>query len=319
MSRFAYVLDDKGVAEVEPAEAAQRRDSAIFTWIHLEGTEDARAWVHQCVDLPDTVEDALFAIETRPRLAKIGAGALVNLRGRSATPEEDEDDPLVSIRVWAEAGRVVSTGRRRMVTIHPLREAMKDGRIRDPGDLIAMLASEITSNLDPEVVKLGDEVDACEGEIGRNETFRMRRMIAGARAEAIEYRRFLVPQREAIERLATLDLPWIEEADRSHLREAADRAARMAEELEAIRERSALLHEQLTDLRAEEIDRRALLVSVVALVFLPLTFLTGLLGMNVDGIPYAHEPWAFWGVVGVCVAIAAGVAGYFASVHWFRR
>jgi zinc transporter len=56
----------------------------------------------------------------------------------------------------------------------------------------------------------------------------------------------------------------------------------------------------------------------VALVFLPLTFLTGLLGMNVEGIPFADAPWAFWGVVSVCVAAAALIAGYFVRAHWFR-
>ena len=78
------------------------------------------------------------------------------------------------------------------------------------------------------------------------------------------------------------------------------------------------MHEQITDLRAEMIDTRALLISIVALVFLPLTFLTGLLGMNVNGIPFAHEPWAFAGVVGVCVAMAAAIVGWFLKQHWFR-
>jgi zinc transporter len=59
-------------------------------------------------------------------------------------------------------------------------------------------------------------------------------------------------------------------------------------------------------------------ISVVALVFLPLTFLTGLLGMNVSGIPFAHEPWAFGAVVGVSIAIAIGVAWYFIRARWFR-
>ncbi len=54
------------------------------------------------------------------------------------------------------------------------------------------------------------------------------------------------------------------------------------------------------------------------MVFLPLTFLTGLLGMNVEGIPYAKEPWAFWGVVGVSAAIAVVITGYFIRRHWFR-
>lgn len=83
--------------------------------------------------------------------------------------------------------------------------------------------------------------------------------------------------------------------DRLHLREAADRFARMVEELEAVRERAALLHEQQTDLRAEMVDRRSLAIAVVAFIFPPLTFVTGLLGMNVEGIPFAAIRWAFWG------------------------
>ena len=154
--------------------------------------------------------------------------------------------------------------------------------------------------------------------VGARNALRLRTTIAHARSRAIGYRRFVAPQRVALEKLATLDVDWLEDADRMHLNDAADRAARMAEELEAIRERAALLHEQLTDLRAELIDTRGLVISVVALVFLPLTFLTGLLGMNVNGIPFAHEPWAFAAVVGVCVAISVAVAWYFIRAKWFR-
>ena len=103
-----------------------------------------------------------------------------------------------------------------------------------------------------------------------------------------------------------------------HLREAADRFARMAEELEAVRERAALLHEQLTDLRAEIVDRRSLAIAVVAFIFLPLTFITGLLGMNVEGIPFAQRDWAFWGVFGLCFLIAVIVLGWFAVRQWLE-
>jgi zinc transporter len=91
----------------------------------------------------------------------------------------------------------------------------------------------------------------------------------------------------------------------------------MAEELEAVRERSALLHEQITDLRAEKIDRRSLIIAIVAMIFLPLTFLTGLLGMNVDSIPYAHTPHAFWGVTAFSLLLGAAVTFYFARARWF--
>src|SRR3546814_1551580 len=100
---------------------------------------------------------------------------------------------------------------------------------------------------------------------------------------------------------------WLHDDDRLHLAAAADRAARMAEELDSIRERAALMHEALTDLRAEQIDSRSLLISLVALVFLPVTFINGLYGMNVENLPSAKKPWAFDAIFGICNAFAPGV------------
>ncbi len=74
-----------------------------------------------------------------------------------------------------------------------------------------------------------------------------------------------------------------------------------------------------TEAVRKHMEARALLISIVALIFLPLTFITGLLGMNVQGIPYADEPWAFWAVVALCLLIAVLVIGYFARIHWLRR
>lgn len=290
-----------------------------FVWCHLDGRlSEERAWLEAESGLGQGIISALTAVETRPRAEPVGNGALVNLRGLGTTPDDDPD-PLVSIRIWAEKGRVISVGFRSLAATHTVQDQMKAGQIRDPGDLIAALAMAVTDALDPVVAEMGDSMDSCEADLDPSRIFSMRRAIARARSDAIQYRRFVAPQRQALERLATLEAPWLEEDDRLHLRDAADRFARMAEELEAVRERAALLHEQLTDLRAEQIDTRTLLISVVALVFLPLTFLTGLLGMNVKGIPFADAPWAFWGVVGICALLSVGITGYFLRAHWFRN
>ena len=55
------------------------------------------------------------------------------------------------------------------------------------------------------------------------------------------------------------------------------------------------------------------------MVFLPLTFITGLYGMNVEGLPYAKAPWAFDAILGGCAVIAAGIVIYFVQRHWFER
>lgn len=265
--------------------------------------------------LPDLAANALLASETRPRCDGIDDAALVNLRGTALDPIRDSD-ALVSIRVWVEARRVTSVTRNPLAALVKAEAAMHAGRLVDGGDFVATLAQAISTQLDPEVADLGDQLDDCEGMLDDGDIYDMRRQIAILRSQAIVLRRFVAPDRDALAAMAQLEFRWISKEDRLHLREAADRFARMAEELETVRERAALLHEQLTDLRAEKVDRRSLAIAVVAFIFLPLTFVTGLLGMNVEGIPFAKDPWAFWGVVAFCVATGAAVMGWFALRQW---
>jgi len=290
-----------------------------FTWDHIDGRDEAELkWLEAQTDLVQTVRVSLTAVETRPRCQPLHDGVIINLRGLRES-ESEEGDELVSIRIWAERGRVISLSMRRLAGLDELRKEMEAGKYLDPGDLIAALAIRITHQLDPVVAALGDEVDDCEVSLSGEGAFELRRGIARARSQAINYRRFVVPQRQALESMSGLQMAWIEDDDRIHLREAADRFARMAEELEAVRERSALLHEQLTDLRAEKIDRRSLVIAIVAMIFLPLTFVTGLFGMNVDGIPYQHHPLSFWAVTGFSVIVGVVVTGYFVVTNWFKN
>lgn len=243
----------------------------------------------------------------------------MNLRGPAAE-EIDTSDRLVSIRMWVRRGKVDSVTRRPLAATVAVAAQMERGTILDPGDLVAAFARAISKQLDPEVAHLGDTLDDYESELDDSRAlYRLRSSIARIRSDSIAYRRFVAPNRDALVTLAELDFLWLAEEDRLHIREAADRFARMTEELEAVRERAALLHEQLTDLRGEQMETRALLISIVAFIFLPLTFITGLLGMNVEGIPYAREPWAFWGVVAFCFVIGAMVFAWFMWRHWLRR
>lgn len=317
MSGFAYLVRN-GVATALPIKDALEQPAEL-AWIHLTTNDErAKAWLDGAAGLSNHVIAALTATETRPRCDASGEGALINLRGLSSEATTDTD-PLASIRMFACGGQVFSVTRQHLSALGPMRAAIEAGSILDPGDLIAALAQEITAELDPVVADLGDTLDDSEEQIAEGRAFELRRKVSQTRSRAIGYRRFLVPQRIALEKLAALPGPWMRDDDRQHLTSAADRAARMAEELESIRERSALIHETLTDLRAEQIDQRSLIIAVSAMVFLPLTFITGLLGMNVAGIPFAHEPWAFWGVFGLCVAISVLVTAYFVGRRWFER
>jgi len=318
MSRM-FVRVGNAVRERDARDFADVAQIANFIWLHIDGMQDdVDALLAQVADIPEPAISALKAQETRPRCASFGHGALVNLRGLG-DPSAIDGDPLVSVRIWAQSRLAISLSYRQLGVLDRLTEQMAAGRFADPGDLIAATAIEITEALDPDIADLGDALDLIESSVLEEGKSGERHRVADLRSTAIAYRRFLSPQRQALERLMVLQESWLEPDDRMHLQEAADRCARMVEELEAVRERSALVHEALTDLRAEHMNRQALVLAVVALIFLPLTFVTGLLGMNVVGIPFAQEPWAFWGVTLFCLAVGGLVAIWFKATHWLHR
>lgn len=317
MSGFGYRIADGRATRVDVRDALE--EPADLAWIHLSTSDaEAQEWLASEARLDRYVVDALTATETRPRCEQVGDGALVNLRGRSS---EDlaSSDLLASVRIWGTRGRVFSVTRAHMVAIDAVQRGVEAGAVRDPGDLITAFATAITRDLDPEVAGLGDALDECEEQLTADRVFELRRTVTRVRVAAIGYRRFLSPQRVALETLAALPGDWLQADDRLHIAAAADRAARMAEELESIRERAALVHETLTDLRAEQLDSRSLVIAIVAMIFLPLTFITGVYGMNVKHLPYADEWWSFDAIMGGCVAIAAGITLYFVRRHWLGR
>jgi zinc transporter len=318
MSCDSLLVGDGIVRRMSPTEGADYVGPG-FIWTHIEGEDVPELMsLKGQADIPDVAAAALVATETRPRCDRFGEGALVNIRGPAAEIDASSDR-LVSIRMWIRNGKVNSVSRRRIAATDVVIQQMEAGKLTDPGDLVAAYAKAISTQLDPQVAELGDRLDDCESNFDPKQIYELRRGITEIRSEAIRFRRFVAPDRDALETLAHLDFDWLAEEDRLHIREAADRFSRMAEELEAVRERAALLHEQITDMRTEQLDQRSLLISIVAFIFLPLTFVSGLLGMNVEGIPYAREPWAFWGVVGFCVVIGAIVLAWFARRHWLRR
>jgi len=101
--------------------------------------------------------------------------------------------------------------------------------------------------------------------------------------------------------------------DRARLRETADTITRYVEDLDALRERAAVTHEELTTRLADRMNRTMSVLSLVAAVFLPLSFVTGLLGINVGGIR-ADDRGAVWLLVGTDSGFEATTSLYYTRV-----
>lgn len=319
-----FLLDGRGsgetasLAEIPEPDAPAPREAGPgqdFVWFHFQRDDDrTRAWLEAQSGLDSFVIQALLANDTRPRCTVHGEGAIVNLRGVNLHEGAEVED-MISVRFWIDAQRVVGVWIRPLFAIADVFDAIERGVAPvSPGDLIAKLALRLADRMEPTVAELHERIDDLEDQINAPETTaEPRAELADIRHQAIILRRFIGPQRDALTTLAIEDLAWLGDRDRSRIREAGDRTTRVLEELEAVRERAALVHDQLLERRAEQMNRYTLLLSVVAAIFLPLGLLTGLLGINVGGIPGAQTPWAFAAVTALIV-LAGGL-----EVWLFKR
>lgn len=286
-------------------------------WVHLDySAPRARSWLLEESDLDPVVAEALLADETRPRVLPDGDGLLLILRGVNLNPGADPED-MVSIRLWIEQSRLISLRRHHLMAVEDLKEAI--GRGLGPtnsSEFAVALCDRLLARMGGVLEELEDEVDALQDEVLHAESHQLRPKLAGARRRAIAMRRYLAPQREALSRLVSERVTWLEEVDRSRLREIADRTSRYVEDLDSARDRAAVTQEELNSRLSEGMNQKMYVMALVAAVFLPLGLLTGLLGINVGGIPGAENRLAFALVCGLLLGLGAAQVWFLHRRHW---
>lgn len=307
-----YVLDGPDAPRpLSAAEAANVLRSDTLGWVHLRAEHpDAPGWIVENLSYLDpTIIDALVAEETRPRVTRVGNGLIVILRGINTIEGEDPED-MVSIRLWIDPCRIVSLSRRRVRAVEDLVHMLELGQgPQDSAEFLVRLIERLVQRIEGFWRTLEDEADDMEEEVldgGGNE---LRGRLAELRRRSIILRRYLQPQRDAL-RNVQLDHPqWLESNDLRGLAEELDAIERVVEDADAMRERMALVRDELAGKLSERLNRNMYLISILSALFLPLGFLTGLLGINVGGLPGANAPDAFWIVCGgLAVAVLLQLA-----------
>ena len=291
----AYTLDgDGGGTRLGWDGVREHERRAGLLWLHLQReAPGTRAWLENESGLDQILCDALLSDTPRPRCEQFGDGLLISLRGVNLNPGENPDD-MVGLIIWAEPDRIITVRRRRLMAVDAARQAIDHGRgPKTTGDFVARVADGLVERMGPVIADLDDKVDELEDGIIEGQTEGVRHKLAQLRREAIALRRYIAPQREAMARLLTQQVPWMDDAHKRLIREVADRILRYVEDLDAARERAQIAQDELANRVTEQINRNMYVLSIVAAVFLPLSLLTGYLGINVGGIPGEKWPWAF--------------------------
>lgn len=314
----AFILDGQGGGQAMDFDGVRAWTPENGTlWVHLNYTcEDVQDWLYNGSGVDPVIIEALTAGETRPRSLTHKGGMLVILRGVNLSPETTPDD-MISIRIWIDAHRIVTLRNRHVLAVDELRQEIIEGYGPvNSGSFLVALSEHLVCRMGDVVVDLEDLVDALEDEVLTEQNYELRKKIAKIRRSAIGLRRYMAPQRDVMARLYSEVVEWFSEMDRMRLRETGDRTTRYVEDLDALRERATVTQEELDNRLAEQMNKTMYVLSIVAGIFLPLSLLTGIFGINVGGMPGVDSPWAFRIFCVVLAVVAALQVWLFKRMKW---
>ncbi|MDE1996593.1 MAG: zinc transporter ZntB [Rhizobiaceae bacterium] len=301
--RFAIKLDGRGgCAQLDMARLCASKADGGIMWLHFERDHPAAAdWVTRESGFDPFVVEALLEEDSRPRVEPVDDGLLIILRGVCAAPPEEagekpDDIDLVPLHLWVDSNRIVSLrdSGHYITALRDIRISLDKGKgPQRTGDLLALIGDKLVRDLEPVLDGMDEEVDTLDEMIFHGNASEVRERLKLLRRRAVQLRRYLAPQRDALNRIEHDDAPWLAERDKLRLREVIDKLMRYIEYLDAIRDRTGILHDDLSTVISERIARNSNRLAALAALLLPPSVVAGLFGMNVGGIPGVNDTWAF--------------------------
>lgn len=315
---YRLAKDIKDAALDEQGAIDNLRASRLV-WAHLDATHpETGKWLLDHVpNMDGLIADALLARETRPRMTEFRNGTMIFLRGVNLNENADAED-MVSIRIWIDEWRIITLRLRKLKAVQDIKDRFAEGRgPANAAEFLTALTSRLFERMDPVIQDLDDATDDVEEMILDTISTQCRQKVVDIRKKAIILRRYISPQKEAIAALRRSELPWLDQTNRRHLQEGLDKLTRYVEDLDAIRERAQVVKEEITNMLSDRMNRNMYALSIIAGIFLPLGFLTGLLGINVGGMPGVDSDIAFWIVCLLCLGLLGITLGLFKTLRWF--
>jgi zinc transporter len=311
---FGCLLDGQG--------GAQQVDDSLGTgsqpvWIHIDfSSQQAHRWLASQGIEPHVIA-TLIQEESRPRTLATDKGLLIVLRGINRNAGADPED-MVSVRIWIEPGRMISVRQRKVIAAQEAMESLKKGDgPKDISKLLMRLIERLADGIGVFIDGIEERMENYESAVATGELAELRSAVSTIRRQVAAVRRYLAPQRDALEALHRRAGSLLDANELYLVREQSDRITRYVEDLDLVRERGLVLQEELMNRTSQEQNARTYLLSIVAAIFLPITFISGVFGMNVAGLPGLENINSFWIVSGVMMGISAATLIWLRHNRWF--
>jgi zinc transporter len=276
--------------------------STEFIWLHFNSAQaSAEKWMHANLSLPDVFYETLNDGSRSTRIEDV-ADNLIAVLNDVAFKFTFEPSEISTLWMCVNQRILISARTRPLHSIDQLRHAVKRGEcfnssmsllthlMHDQGEILVQIVREATLQVD--VIEDGLLSGALKNK--RGELGKLRRVL-------VRLQRLLAPEPAALFRFLHQAPSWIAAHDLDELRQSTEEFALVIIDLTALQERIKLLQEEMAAQASEQTNRSLYTLTILTVLALPINIVTGLLGMNVGGIPMAQSSHGFFAIV--CIVV----------------
>ncbi|HWQ18793.1 MAG TPA: magnesium/cobalt transporter CorA [Methanotrichaceae archaeon] len=293
------------------------------TWINIDclhkvGTLDK---LGACYGFhPLVLEDILS--DQRPKAEDYDSYIFVVLKMLFYTEDADEPIHIDQVSMILGPNYVISFKEKEADIFNPIRDKLRTakGKIRRMGaDYLAY--SMIDTVVDHYFIileKLGDRFEDLEDAVVSAPDPGVLPVIYNLKRDMLFLRKSVFPLREAISVLQRSDSPLITDNTKIYLRDVYDHTIQIIDNIETFRDMAASLLDTYLSSLSNRLNEVIKVLTVISTIFIPLTFLSGLFGMNVlSMVKWLEHPWAFYLIAGTMMSIVLVMLMYFRRKGWF--
>ena len=281
----------------------------VIAWIDIDTSNQAdRAWLAARHSFSDRTRDRLLQPVLVSRREILPEGLLVSLRISTDISVDGPGDPA-SLSILISDDQVITVRSEAIPMIDDLRAQLdKVKGASSPLQFLAHIATGQSEQIEGIIAHISKETDELEDQLLDEDSTTQGEALNDLRRRVYRLRRQLTALKHVLMLIVSDPSIDLDQSENTALKKTAELATHHLEKLEDCRIRIQLLRDQLEGRLAASMAQSSYNLTIVATVFLPLTFITGLLGMNVAGIPDAHDPRSFWTI---CILLTI-----FAAVSW---
>ena len=309
-----YELFEYEDIAIEELESIQKKHTGVC-WLNIEGLHD-EAIIEQIGDIFNihrlSLEDILNTGQ-RPKLDETPEYIFSVLKMFS-----DKEDEQISFILTENAlltfqerpGDVFDFVRKR------IREGKGYVRKRNSGYLMYALYDAIIDEYFAVLENIGDRMEQLEDSMLENPDDNTLRQLHTIRRDLTYIRRSIYPAREVVSRFAKLEAPFITPDIHIFISDLHDHSIQVIETIEVLRDMSSGLLDLYMNSLSNRMNNVMKVLTIIATIFIPLTFIAGVYGMNFEYMPELGWPWAYFAVMGFMALVALGMLYFFKRKKW---